>query len=46
MNPKKDIHEPDELDKEEIQYEYLDGKTKNRQEKVSNFQNDGETSPR
>jgi SNF2 family DNA or RNA helicase len=30
----------DELDKEEIQYEYLDGKTKNRQEKVENFQED------
>ncbi len=29
-----------ELDKEGIAYEYLDGKTKNRQEKVNNFQHD------
>ena len=28
------------LDKENIKYEYLDGKTKNRQEKVENFQGD------
>ena len=30
----------DELDKENIKYEYLDGKTKNRQERVESFQED------
>ena len=32
----------DKLDEAGIKYEYLDGKTKNRQEKVDNFQNDNE----
>jgi SNF2 family DNA or RNA helicase len=32
------------LDKEQIQYAYLDGSTKNRQEQVEDFQNNKETS--
>ena len=31
------------LDELGIKYEYLDGKTRNRQEKVNNFQNDEDT---